>query len=530
MANKYRGLLPQMGKSPKTGTHMRIALLACAISMHAIAGHAQSPLNAIDWLEHAGTTPGDAIPPTVLRESPVSKTATRPTVTVLPLQQQSPPVGLISSITTGLPYDLWQHSAPQDIAERIQDIPVRGMPAMQSLLMTLLLSDTRPPYADRDIVLLARLDRLMQLGAADPALALVQDAGPTQTPDRFKRWFDASLLTGNESHSCAAVSAAPYLSTDYRVHIFCMLRRGDWPLAALTLDAAQTLDLLSPRDSALFERLIHADSFEEAPTLPFPRRPDALTLRVYETIGEPLPTATLPRAFATADLRDIAGWKAQLEAAERLTRSGAMNPNLLLGLFTERAPAASGGIWDRVRAVQNMDQALESGDIDAITAAVDPLWQAARSAGLETAVAELFAADLAKYTLNGTANLRAWHLCLLSSRYEAAADKITAPSGTHAQFLSALAKGIPQNADAQTDLEQAISMGFRNDIALSPTQITLIQNRKLGEIILQTMAKFAQGASGDLTALSQSLATLRQLGLEDTARRAALQLILLADT
>lgn len=309
-----------------------------------------------------------------------------------------------------------------------------------------------------------------------------------------------------------------------------MLRRGDWPLAALTLDAAQTLDLLSPRDSALFERLIHADSFEEAPTLPFPRRPDALTLRVYETIGEPLPTATLPRAFATADLRDIAGWKAQLEAAERLTRSGAMNPNLLLGLFTERAPAASGGIWDRVRAVQNMDQALKSGDIDAITAAVDPLWQAARSAGLETAVAELFAADLAKYTLNGTANLRAWHLCLLSSRYEAAADKITAPSGTHAQFLSALAKGIPQNADAQTDLEQAISMGFRNDIALSPTQITLIQNRKLGEIILQTMAKFAQGASGDLTALSQSLATLRQLGLEDTARRAALQLILLADT
>ena len=48
-----------------------------------------------------------------------------------------------------------------------------------------------------------------------------------------------------------------------------------------------------------------------------PGAPDPLTFRLFETIGERLPTAALPRAFAHADLRDVAGWKAQIEAAER---------------------------------------------------------------------------------------------------------------------------------------------------------------------------------------------------------------------
>lgn len=513
-----------------TATIKPLAVVACALSICANPVQSQSPLSAIDWLNHVNTVPANVIPPTVLRETPVTKTALSPAVTVLPLQQQSPPIGLISSVITGLPYDLWQHSQPDNISRLVRNVPVRGLPAMQSLLMTLLLSDTRPPYGDSDTVLLARLDRLMELGAADPALALIQDAGPTQTPKRFVRWFNASLLTGHEDRSCAAVSAAPYLSTDYRVHIFCTLRRGDWPLAALTLDIAQTLDILPSRDSALFERLVHADNFEAAPALPFPRRPDPLTLRVFETIGEPLPTATLPRAFATADLRDIAGWKAQLEAAERLTRSGAMNPNLLLGLFTARSPAASGGIWDRVRAVQDMEQALNSGNKDAITSAVPPLWNAARSAGLETAIAELFAEDLAKYTLEGDAGLLAWHLCLLSSHYEISADEAASRTDRQTEFLAALAKGVPQNAIAETDLARAISLGFAANAVLSAQQRTLIRDRRLGEIILQAMAKFSQGANGDLNALSQSLATLRQLGLEDTARRAALQLILLGKT
>ena len=37
-----------------------------------------------------------------------------------------------------------------------------------------------------ELLLLARLDRLMQFGAADPVQSLVQLAGPTDTQDRFR--------------------------------------------------------------------------------------------------------------------------------------------------------------------------------------------------------------------------------------------------------------------------------------------------------------------------------------------------------
>ena len=50
---------------------------------------------------------------------------------------------------------------------------------------------------------------------------------------------------------------------------------------------------------------------------------------------------------------------------------------------------------------------------------------------------------------------------------------------------------------------------------------------QLGEVILAAMALYEQGLSGDLRALTESLATFRALGLEDTARQAALQVLLL---
>ena len=88
----------------------------------------------------------------------------------------------------------------------------------------------------------------MQLGAADPVQSLVQLAGPTDSRARFQRWFDATLLTGDEDRSCTALIAQPHLSQDYAAQIFCKARRGDWASAALTLEAAHALQVLPDED------------------------------------------------------------------------------------------------------------------------------------------------------------------------------------------------------------------------------------------------------------------------------------------
>jgi hypothetical protein len=495
------------------------------------------------------------LPSTVLLEPPVTGSAAHPQITVTPLQALLPPIGLVAPSVTGLPVDLWRGSEPAEIADLIRNVSVQGSPAMQSLLFTLLLSESRPLKAEGDVILLARLDRLITLGASDPAQALIEQAGPAETPARYSRWFYTTLLSGDEDRACSALIAAPYLAPDYRARIFCAARRGDWPTAALMLESAHALELLPKPQLDLLDRFLNPDIFELAPPLPLPVKPDALTFRLYEAIGERLPTAPLPRAFAAADLRDVAGWKAQLEAAERLTRAGALNPNQLLGLYTDRSPAASGGIWDRVAALQRFEAALKSANSAEVSNALPAVWQAMQQAGLEIGFSDLFSTQLARFQLTGAAAELSWRIRLLAPTYEVASH--SPPSDTQEnRFLAALAQGttgepgqagqaerLSTGGEALTEaaadttavalrhgytpLMQSISRGF-DDAAMVPEKIRrLLDNGQLGEAILRTMELFDRGAQGNLGDLSKSLAALRAVGLEDTARRASLQLMLL---
>lgn len=502
----------------------RAALFALGLAGQA-AAQTTEPLSAIDWLKE----PVDLLPGTVLLEPPVSESGQWPEIQVTPLEELSQVVGLVDPSTTGLPIDLWRSSDPDRLAELIADVPVADNPAMQRLLFTLLLTEARQPRggSDPDTLLLARLDRLMQLGAVDPAQSLVQLAGPTDTPQRFSRWFDATLLTGDEDRSCTALIAQPNLSRDYAAHIFCKARRGDWTSAALTLEAAHALEVLPDETLALLDRFLSPEMFEDAAYLPQPDDPSPLTFRLYEAIGERLPTASLPRAFANADLRDVAGWKAQIEAAERLTRIGALTPNHLLGLYTERSPAASGAVWDRVAAIQRFETALETRNAAAIAKTLPAVWAQMEKVGLQVPFAELFAGRLVSTALPSSEaeNLR-WRILLLSELYEDVAR--SAPEGPAANaFLAALANGMPDQARSPSPLADAITEGFVWSAPVPPDVQALLDQNRLGEAILVSMQLFAQGARGNLVDLTAATATLRRVGLEDTARRAALQLLIL---
>ena len=49
----------------------------------------------------------------------------------------------------------------------------------------------------------------------------------------------------------------------------------------------------------------------------------------------------------------------------------------------------------------------------------------------------------------------------------------------------------------------------------------------MGEAILQAMLRIDSGLRGDLVKVTEGLSVLRNLGLEDAARRTALQLMIL---
>lgn len=490
------------------------------------AARAEEPLSAIDWLSDSVTQP---IRPSAPSAAPGDVTPDTPPeeITVAPLDAPLlDAVGLLPSSVTGLPRNAWADSATSDLALMIASDYTAPLPAATTLLTTLLLAELDPPVGhDRDgQLLLARLDRLLALGALDQAQALLERAGPTD-PALFRRWFDVSLLTGHEDRACAAMRAAPGIAPTFPARVFCMARGGDWNAALLMLDTAKALGHISEEEDALLIRFLDPELFEGSPPLVQPVRPSPLTFRMFEAIGEPIPMTGLPLAFAHADLRPTAGWKARIEAAERLARAGALEANQLLGIYTERLPAASGGVWDRVEALQRFDVAMLSGDPGSIARALPKAWAAMEAAELEVPFADLYGERLARLPLTGKPAALAFRIGLLSDSYESiAATHTTANAGE--RFLSAVAQG---DVDAMTPSgPEATSIAHAfTGVPLGETLSRDLETGRLGEAILQALQLVDTGAQGDLEDITQGLALLRRVGLEDATRRIALQFLIL---
>ncbi|MEM6588600.1 MAG: hypothetical protein AAF641_09150 [Pseudomonadota bacterium] len=508
---------------------MKPSSAALAICLVAPAASAEEPLSAIDWLKEPA--PVSVAQPLIepLDESsditdPNQTGATVPGVAVTPLGEvQADAVGLLPSAKTGLPVTLWQASRTDDILTRIGRLPDAPLPALQALIYTLLLAEADPPSdaTANTRFLKARIDALQRYGAVDAALALVERAGPG-TPLLFSEWLDLSLLRGTEQQVCESLASDPSLSGNYGARVFCLVRTGDWPTAALIYDTALIVGELDPASIEQLALFLDPEYGSTGVDLPPPRDMTPLLFRLYEANGAPLPTRSLSRKFAAADLRGTTGWRSEIEAAERLARTGALPANRLLGLYTARRPAASGGVWDRVQALQAFDRAMLSGDAARIAKTLPMVWEDMLDADLGVVFATLYGERLSRLDLPGLEQT-VHGIGLLSPAASAHTGKLRNRS---ARFLDGVALGVVDASLAQGPLEEAIARAFSE---ATPTRRYAgpLSEGKLGEVILDAITDLHRGVEGRSAQIEGPLATLRFVGLEDVARQTALQILLL---
>jgi len=512
---------------------MRISAGA-ALAFLALTGPLQAedgPLSAIDWLSQSVATPVTAAAgvPTGIDEPPVTGEggAVPDPVTTTALDGPNPDaVGLIPPAVSGLPRDLWGAGLTREIAERLIAHPGDDLPAMRQLFLTILLAELTPPSdsGGRGELLQVRIDKLLALGALEQASALIEAAG-ADTPELFRRSFDVALLTGAEDRACARMQGAPHLAPTVPARIFCLARSGDWDTAALTLHTSQALGQVGPDQGSLLARFLDPDLFEGEPVPPAPNPVTPLDWKIFEAVGEPLRTEGLPLAFSYAEISPRSGWKARIEAAERLTRAGTIAPNVILGLYTEAHPAASGGVWDRAEAFQRFESALASGDPERVAATLPAVWDRMAEAELEVPFALLFGRQLSKMPLTGKAAAIAFRVALLSPQAEQVAQRHQPADATEG-FLIGLATGNLDGRVPPDSLGRAIWAAFRTPEPSTAAQALLDANRK-GEAIVQAMDSIARGVRGDLRGVSEGLSLLRLGGLDSVARRTALELMIL---
>lgn len=554
------------------------------------------PSSASDWLSGKAPPrtpptawrPGDPRPTEAERRRPlppparpatrakgtgagVAETAAVPRVGVTRLSNGNPDAkGAVPAGAAGLPRDLWGAAAAGDIAAALGSAQPR-LAATRALLVRMLTAQLDAPTGtpggeagtgDEGRLFLARTDRLIALGLVPEAEALARAAG-TGSAEGFARRFDAALYQGDATEVCQLMADRPGLAPDLAARAYCLAQAGDWPAAALTLHGARDAGLIPPQTVALLERFLDDSSADLAEALPDPRAVSPLEFRLFEAIGQPLATSQLPLPFAWSDLGGDAGWKAEIEAAERLARAGAIDPARLAAAYAEQKPAASGGIWDRAAAYQRLDAALGAGDGAALAEALPDAERRFAEAGLLPALARLVAVRLPAAGLDGPAAESAAHLRLLAGVPVPGAARL--PEADRA--LVQLAEGHPAAAAPAADGDGADADGTAPPAPPAPAEPAQASDTRPAEdgpapppysdpayapgspgaayaaalrtapdlapppqgrglALLAALADVEAGLDGDTARAAGGLAALTRLGQPETARRAAVELLL----
>ncbi len=534
----------------------RIALAGMAAILLTAPAFGQSsgqPMTSNDWLRDmdgrrpataSGWRPSDGVPPDATRRRPAPRpgavpgaapvgtpqtgrdatlatTGAPPQVTVSRLGQGNPDaLGTISAKAAVLPSDLWAGTTAETAADLIAAADPR-LPATRGVLRAILTAQLDPPAretAPEGALFLARVDKLIAMGDLPAARALLQAAGPGDT-GRFARSVQLDLLTGDARQSCSTLTRQPGLLRDLATRTYCLAINGDWGAAALTLRAGESMGAIEPATAALLTRFLD-DSYADQPDdldVPDPITP--LAFRLHDAVGQPLPTAPLPLVYAWADLDPNGGWKARLDAAERLARAGAIPPTLLATIYGEQKPAASGGVWDRAAGLQMLIRALDTGDTMALDTVLPGLLARFAEAGLAQALADMVAARLPESPTAGGAAQAALRLRLLAGL------PVTPPPGTTTfdKWLSEFGRsgikaGAPENDP--TGIAATLVDAFAKGATADPSV-------PAGPAFLSTLADVDAGLDGDTRRAAPAIAQLRALGQERAARQAVVELLLL---
>ncbi len=497
------------------------------------AARAEPPKSAIDWLSESLLQP----PKFVI--SPPGRTGhgLDAVITSMPLEMVSrDAAGILPPEITGFPRAIWGDLPSDEITRLLQAMGPSAVPEVASLFKQMLLAQSDPPQdaGPEGTVLLARIDTLFAMGALDEAETLILLAGVSE-PEIFRRWFEIGLVGQRTNAPCAALMARPSLSDDVATRTICLARSGDWNAAAITVSLAESLGQIAVEDADLLVRFLDPEMFAGLEDAGNPEPLDPITFTLRESLALPRPDTPLPLPYLNADLTLRTPARQRIMAAERLVRASATPPNLLFAAYRGARAASSGGAWGRAELVQALDSALISEDDEQLAEAITGAMVAFADANLLYPFAIEYADTLAHFPPapeTGQIAPRIRRLLLLAGRPLTQWATLGPTDPPLVQFATRLASRVPIHGVSpySNALPEAIHLAFANltppqqDL---PTLMAKIDSGNFAEVLLRALSLLANGRDADPHDLHEGLYLLRKLGLEDAARRVAIQLLLI---
>jgi hypothetical protein len=329
-----------------------------------------------------------------------------------------------------------------------------------------------------------------------------------QSQESFGLFAETALLTGNVERMCRQLNLSRHLTNNEALKVYCQARVGLWSTAEVNYFTLDTLGAFTPTISALLAVDLDPE-LANSLSLPNvdPNQLTALEFQLRAGAGQPIPTQGLPLKFAPSDLSPANSWKTQIEAAERLGAVGSLPAAQLLERYKSGQPSASGGVWERVNAVQNLDLTLADPIIDPSDALL-AFWTILRTQGLAAPLAHAWAPLLLKFNASGDEDDILFQMQVLSRSNAFDFE----PTMTRLQRI---------NPHIMSESFDRLMAEFDQDVPAS------LPFRSAN--VLRAIGLITDGLEGKELALIEAVALFRAMGLTPLAQQLAMEFMILAD-
>ncbi|MFQ3355109.1 MAG: hypothetical protein ACI8Y9_000843 [Paracoccaceae bacterium] len=414
----------------------------------------------------------------------------------------------------------WEDSNTEALEKLISILDYDVNPELLNLIYKVLISEMGPANdsISSESLLLIRVNKLIEFGAIEQAQTLLESANPNSSLI-FERLFDLSLITYTEETTCDRFLNNPSISSDYKIRIFCLARAGNWQSAETTLHASFALNLISTENYMLLMKFLAPENVSEHVIFIPIGLPTFLQYRILEAIGEKILGETLPNSFAHFELSQNTEWKGRILASERLIRTGALPFSQLLNVYQERQLSKSGGVWERVRLINQLEKILTEGsDLKKLSA-------------FEIANTELISVDLHGFALTHYTPI----LLQILKRIQKEPVDINAlikPQDLEAiSMLNSLsnAEQEPTNVNNSSFFSEALTVSDHIQVLdnltgeyINYSLRDLISQDKRGEALLLALNLLKREHYADETKIKQGLKLLLSLGYSKQAEKTAL--------
>ena len=474
-----------------------IIFLLCATKL---LSQTNTPISAIDWLSQPGLTP---LSENSLIASDPSIGAILDEISVVeldaPLEKS---YGLIPAKISGIPKNFWTDVDPKTLYQMVGSIPELGLPATDDFLLRALLAET----AGGEAVLGVRVNTLLNRGAVHAAYNLLGQS-QINNIENFNLLAETSLLTDNVKGMCNQLNAARHFSDDEALQVYCHSRAGSWDTAVLNYFTLNTLGAFTPTTSALLAADLDPElAFSLVLPEVDPSKITALEFKLRASVGQPVPTLSLPLKFVPFDLINGSGWVQKIKAAERLGAVGSLPAIQLLEKYKSGKVFHSDRVWNRALAVQALDRALADPIVDPSVELL-VFWDEMQSNKLIAPLARAWADKLVNFRIVEENNSILFKLKVLSSpnTYEfkptMARLRRYNPNlltGTYENLMIQLAKDVPE------------SQPFRS------------------ANMLRGMRLISDTMNGNESALLEAITLYQAMGLTPLAKQLAMEFFILA--